>query len=706
MTIQEQGAPAELMRLLYLAAEQNPLPIMIVDRSGCLVFVNQALAQLTGYAVSELMGVSFSVLHSGENCNALLEGIWACLQEGRSWEGKLLERGKDGRSCTASLTVFPLRTNDSEITHFLAIQQSMASCHGTAEHGEDLDAFDQLTGLPDRIHLLACLTNFLEKASVAGSQLTVIYLDLDSFKNINDSMGYAVADEILIAVAKRLRAVVRRDDVVARVTGDEFVLLLCNTMAETQLAEAVSRVQAIFSEPFLVPQGQEVVLTVSLGLAVYPGDGQENDTLLRAAHLAMTAVKRMGGNGVQRYIPEMQAHITARFDLAGQLRRAVERGELVLYYQPQVSLVSGEIVGAEALVRWQHPEKGLVMPVQFIPFAEESGLILPISDWVIRESCRQMAEWRKAGLPLLKVGVNLSAHHFHLASLPDTVAAALADNGVDARFLELELTESAMMRDAAGAVRIMDRLKRLGVHLSLDDFGTGFSSLAYLSRFAIDLIKIDQSFIRDLTSNPVNASIVTATIAMAHKLGKNVIAEGVETEAQMVFLRRHDCDQMQGFLFSRPVPASDFAVLLRDRRRQIFEGEHRYSGSRTLLLVDDEPRIMSALKRLFRREGYHVLTANSGEEALRLLALNQVQVIISDQRMPEMTGIELLSRVKDLYPDTIRIVLSGYAEIETVTDAINRGAVWKYLVKPWDEEKLREEVRHAFRLGGVIDSLE
>jgi CheY-like chemotaxis protein len=269
--------------------------------------------------------------------------------------------------------------------------------------------------------------------------------------------------------------------------------------------------------------------------------------------------------------------------------------------------------------------------------------------------------------------------------------------GLEPRYLELELTESAMMHDATQAVRIVDRLKSIGVHLSLDDFGTGYSSLAYLSRFAIDQLKIDQSFIRDITANPINASIATATIAMAHKLNKKVIAEGVETEAQMTFLRRHDCDEMQGFFFSRPCPAEEIAAMLRQGRRQRFDEGGNKDGQLTLLLIDDEQNILNSLKRLFRRENFRVLTANSGREALELLAVNEVQVIISDQRMPEMSGVELLSRVKELYPDTVRIVLSGYSELSTVTEAINRGAIWKYLSKPWDDDKLRDEVRRAFR---------
>jgi EAL domain-containing protein (putative c-di-GMP-specific phosphodiesterase class I)/CheY-like chemotaxis protein len=440
-------------------------------------------------------------------------------------------------------------------------------------------------------------------------------------------------------------------------------------------------------------------MTASMGISRYPNDAIDAESLLRNAELASTDARRAGGGRYSCHVAEQPGHTATGHDgVAAELRHAVENGELRLHFQPQLSLVSGEMVGAEALVRWQHPERGLIPPGDFIPLAEESGLIIAIGEWVLGEACRQARAWQTAQLPALRISVNLSARHFRVNDLPDTVAAALASSGLEARYLELELTESAMMQDAAKAVQIVDRLKRLGLRISLDDFGTGYSSLAYLSRFAIDCLKIDPSFVRDITSNPVNASIATAMIAMAHKLGKRVTAEGVETKAQMQFLRRHDCDEMQGFYFSRAVPAEELAELLRAGRRLSFDTDTAAEAQTTLLLVDDEANILNALRRLFRREGYRILTAASGTEALELLAVNPVQVIMSDQRMPGMSGVELLSKVKELYPETVRIVLSGYSEISTVTDAINKGAIWKYITKPWDDEALVKEIRAAFRL--------
>ncbi len=382
--------------------------------------------------------------------------------------------------------------------------------------------------------------------------------------------------------------------------------------------------------------------------------------------------------------------------LQAELRNAIFNGELRLTYQPQLSLHSGKIIGLEALVRWDHPTRGLLTPCHFIALAEECGLDIALGEWVMRTAVLQISQWRGEGLTPVRVAVNLSAQHFRQKHLPETIESLLQKHAVPAQLLEVELTESVMMHDADAAIHIVDHLKALGIRVSVDDFGTGYSSLAYLSRFAVDVIKIDQSFVADITTNPVNASIATATIVMAHKFGKTVIAEGVETEGQMLYLRRHECDEMQGYLFSRPVGPQAICEMLRSGAG-ISLGLDPGGTPMTLLLVDDEPNILSAIKRLMRREGYRILCAESAAQGLDLLATHRVHVVISDQRMPVMTGTEFLSRVKDLYPDTVRLILSGYCEPESLTDAINKGAVYRYLSKPWDDEKLKHEVTQAFR---------
>ena len=690
------------VELLLRAAEQNPVAILLTDREGRIVYVNPALEALTGYEAAELIGQTPRLFKSGQVAPQVYEMLWQNIAAGAVWEGRLSNRRKNGETYAEVLHITPLRDADGRISHFFAVMRTLGD-PDVATRIEYLSSFDQLTGLPNRAYFMARLAESITDADTAGKEFSLVCVDLDRFKAVNAAHGQLVADRLLVTVADRLKGVVRRGDILARLAGDEFALVLWDTTL-TQDDAILRRVVAAIADPCPLA-GQEVAVTASIGVALFPRDGRAVDVLLRCADTAMYAAKREGGEAVRYYDPEMDTGVAVRAELSVQLRHVAERGELVLHYQPQVSLTSGEIVGVEALVRWRHPQRGMVPPGEFIPYAEETGLILPISEWVLREACRQAREWEAAGLPSLTMSVNLSARHFlHYNNLPELLAAVLAETGLDSRRLSLELTESAMMRDAAAAIRIVDRLKAMGLRLSLDDFGTGYSSLAYLSRFAADQLKIDQSFVRDITTNPINASIATATIAMAHKLGKSVIAEGVETEAQMNFLRRHDCDEIQGFLFARPLPAAELAALLRSGRRLSFGEAEGAEPGLTLLLVDDELNVLAALKRLFRREGYRVLTANSAQEGLELLAMQPVQVIVSDQRMPGMNGVEFLSRVKDLYPRTVRIVLSGYAEIATVTDAINKGAIWRFFTKPWDDDLLREEVRRAFRTAGGKDS--
>jgi len=382
--------------------------------------------------------------------------------------------------------------------------------------------------------------------------------------------------------------------------------------------------------------------------------------------------------------------------MLGQLRQALEREEFVLYYQPQLDLCSGRIIGVEALIRWNHPELGQVAPAQFIPLAEQSGLIVPIGAWVLRSACRQCRQWQEQGFESVRMSVNLSARQFAQADLVEYIAAVLKETGLDAQWLEIELTESMVMGDVEQSVGILHRLHRLGLRLSIDDFGTGYSSLAYLKRFPIDQLKVDQSFVRGIVGG-CDAVIIKATIAMAHSLGLGVIAEGVETEVQAEFLKQNMCDEIQGYLFSAPVEADVLGAMLQQRKRLPAHLLRYAERKRTLLLVDDEPNVLHSLTRLFRSKHVDILKAGSGQEGLDILASRPVDVIVSDQRMPNMTGVEFFRIVKVRHPDTIRIVLSGYTELRSVTEAVNEGAIYKFLTKPWEDVSLRAHIEDAFR---------
>jgi diguanylate cyclase (GGDEF)-like protein/PAS domain S-box-containing protein len=679
--------------LFRAALEQNDFGVVITDIEGGIEYVNPYQSVASGYALAELIGRNIGIFQPEDLSADAVNTAWPAILTMQVWHGELNTLRKNGKLVRQFVQVSPIRDKSDIARHFFVTLQEIRVSDKAVMAQEVLASLDVLTGLPNRAAAMARMGEIIADCRSGERELALLYVDLDRFKSFNETLGHLSADRVLIEAVQRIRRAIRHDDEFARIGSDEFVILLRGDFEQTQCTEAVGRLLAAIRQPLSIDD-HEFVLTASIGIARYPIDGEDAQTLLRNADIAMSFAKRDGGDAYHFYDHGMDTGAGRRLDLSSQLRNVVERGELLLHYQPQVSLFSGAIVGLEALVRWQHPQRGLLPPGMFIPLAEETGMIVAIGDWVLREAVTQAIKWQAAGLPAIKVAVNLSARHFRHSELPEMIASLLAESGLQPALLELELTESTMMRDIAQVIRIIERLKKLGVRLALDDFGTGYSSLSYLSRLPVDLLKIDQSFV---TANPINASIATATIAMAHKLGKRVVAEGVETEAQMSFLRRHECDEMQGFLFNRPCAADEIATMLREERHQQFAPVDDSAAQPTLLLVDDEPNILSALNRLFRREGYRVLMAGSGRQALELLAANPVQVIISDQRMAEMSGVELLSRVKDIYPDTVRIVLSGYAELSTVTDAVNRGAIWKYFAKPWDDEVLREEVRRAFR---------
>jgi diguanylate cyclase (GGDEF)-like protein len=420
---------------------------------------------------------------------------------------------------------------------------------------------DSLTGLPNRIVMNDRINHAIAQAPRHGKQVSVLFLDLDGFKHINDSLGHAIGDKLLQSVATRLVESVRASDTVSRQGGDEFVVLLSEAEAWGDAALAARRMLATVAEVHIV-EGKDLHITTSIGISVYPDDGLDAETLIKNADTAMYQAKENGRQSYQFFKPEMNVRAVARQSIEQGLRRAMERREFVLHYQPKVDLRTGTILGAEALIRWASPERGLVSPAQFIPVAEDSGLIVPIGRWVLRQACEQVRAWLGAGLAVKSISVNVSAVELRDENFLDRLFAILDDTGLDPRCLELELTESVLMKQAESAASILQILRARGVHVAIDDFGTGYSSLSYLRKFPIDALKIDQSFVSHIGSGGEDTSIVTAVISMARSLNLRVIAEGVETREQRDFLVARDCDEAQGFWFSRPIPAQEFAILL------------------------------------------------------------------------------------------------------------------------------------------------
>jgi diguanylate cyclase (GGDEF)-like protein/PAS domain S-box-containing protein len=669
--------------------------VMITDLAPRIMAVNPAFTEITGYAESEVLGANPRLLQSGRQGRAFYQALWASLVQSGHWQGEIWNRRKDGETYPQWLTISTVRNRDGEPTHYVGVATDLTKLRQGQEQLDRLAHYDPLTDLPNRLLLQSQLRHAVEQARRREQSLAVLTINLDNFTFINESLGHEAGDELLVALAHRLRERVREEDTLARTGGDEFVLVLEGLHQSLDAHVVATALLASIAVPFVLADGHEAYLQASIGISVFPQDGGSDQDLLRASDTAMHRAKDQGGAQFAFHASGSHTIALAQLELDAALRRAMERHEFELHYQPKVVLAGGFVTGAEALLRWRHPGKGMIPPMEFVPVAEKSGYIGTIGTWVIDEVCRQLRAWQDEGIAVLPVAVNVSARQFRGSDLEALIRGALDRHGVAPQLLAVELTESMLMDAPDEAASRLARLKKIGIRLSLDDFGTGYSSLAYLSRFPIDELKIDRSFVESITSDPDAAAIATSVVALAHRMRLKVVAEGVETEAQLGYLRKHGCDEMQGFVFSRPLPAAEFAELLRSGRSLAVDAVP--ATGLTLLVVDDEPNILSAIRRLLRGENFRVLTARSAQEGLELLAKDAVQVILSDQRMPGMSGTDFLGRVKELHPDTVRIVLSGYAELDSIIRAVNTGALYKFLTKPWEDEQLREHIRDAFR---------
>jgi diguanylate cyclase (GGDEF)-like protein/PAS domain S-box-containing protein len=542
--------------------------MMVTDANNIILKVNKAFSTITGYSAEEAIGHTPRLLSSSQHTEGFYESMWECVHNTGHWAGEVYNRRKNGEVFPQHLTITVVKDSNGAVTNHVATLTDITMNKAAAEEIKHLAFYDSLTGLPNRRLMVDRLNQALVFSARTGRDGAILFLDLDHFKTLNDSLGHDVGDLLLQQVAQRLTACVREGDTVARLGGDEYVVLLEDLSddvleAATQVETIGEKILASLNIPYELGQ-HEYHSTPSIGVALFSNHIQSQEELLKHADIAMYQAKKAGRNTIRFFDPKMQDVINTRVDLERELRKALEKHQLHLYYQIQVD-VSGRAMGAEALIRWLHPEHGLVSPFHFIPLAEDTGLILPIGQWVLETACIQLKAWEKEEFTRhLTLSINVSAKQFRQADFVKQVHDAVQRFMINPMRLKLELTESMLLDNIEDTVDTMNQLKEIGIRFSLDDFGTGYSSLQYLKRLPLYQLKIDQSFVRDIVIDSSDQAIVRTIIAMAHTLNLNVIAEGVETEEQQGLLLNSGCTHYQGYFFGRPVPIEQFEVLLRD----------------------------------------------------------------------------------------------------------------------------------------------
>ena len=552
----------ERQRLASTVVDNSTEGVVVTDASSRILSVNAAVTRLLGYTESELLGKTPALFKSGRHDRAFYAAMWSAIAVTGRWQGEIWNRRKDGEVFPEHMSLSTVRDAAGNITHYVCIFSDISEQKVQQERLEYLAHRDALTGLSNRVWFRQQLEGAVRQAQASGEQMAVLLINLDRFKDVNDSYGHAVGDEVLQHLARQVRTALRPGDLLGRLAGDEMAVVARNLRHAEGAAAVARQLIAAVAEPWRSPEGLEVVVGSSVGICMFPEHADTAELLLQGAHSAVYGAKARGRGALCFFAEEMTLAARERLELESRLRQALLQGQLLLYYQPQVDIASGRIIGAEALLRWPDPQEGMISPARFIPVAESSGLIGPLGEWVLRTACQQGQRWHEAGLPAVTIAVNVSPRQFQLTDLVACVHSALADSGFAADCLELEITESALADRFEETLQVLLRLRDLGLHLAVDDFGTGYSSLAHLKRFPIDVLKIDQGFVRDIPHSADDMAISAAIIAMGHSMGLRVLAEGVETPAQLAFLRERGCDSYQGYLRSRPLPAADFAALL------------------------------------------------------------------------------------------------------------------------------------------------
>jgi len=540
--------------------EQTADIIVISDVHGIIEYVNPAFEKITGYSPDDIIGKNLVFFSSDRQSKKFYAHMWSTLLSGKVYRNSLMNKRKDGSIFHAEITITPLVDENADITHFIATARDISDEIRNKVQLTHLVQHDSLTNLPNRNLFLDRLQQAISKAHQHHRLVAVLFLDLDRFKSINDSLGRTAGDQLLQQLSERFKKTIREGDTIARFGGDEFVILLDDFDSDNSLSLIAQKILNSLAIPFEI-KGHEIFISASIGISMYPTDSDNPSQLIENADMAMDKAKKSGGNCCEFYTTEINNGVIEKLSIETGLRSALELDQFELHYQPLMDLRNRHIDGAEALLRWHHPKKGMVRPDQFIPVAEESGLIIPIGAWVLKQACIQCKKWHRQGLTDLKISVNLSVRQFRDNNLVNMITEALQVADLKPSYLTLEITESSIMDNAKDTIKNLHLLRNAGIHLSIDDFGTGYSSLAYLKRLPIDTIKIDRSFVQEIDTNSDDRSIVQAIIAMGHSMNINIVAEGVEKIEHLNFLNEQHCDAVQGYLISKPVPADEFSEL-------------------------------------------------------------------------------------------------------------------------------------------------
>lgn len=548
-------------QVVYSLFEHNPIAIGVINPRGEFINSNSIMFELSGYSPNDLKQKAFlPYVHSDDKTTVLTHFYKALAGESQIFETAIIH--KEGYPIDLHVSAIPIMGED-KVDGVIIICQDITERKRSHERIRYMAYYDDMTGLPNRRLFTDRLTEALVQAHHDQTRLAVMYMDVDRFKRVNDSFGHEFGDMLLLQIAERLtRCVQNESDITARLEGDEFAVFYSGLDSEFNVTSKVQEIFKVLEEPFVL-QDIEIHITVSIGISLNENEVNTAHTLMRYADIALSRAKEEGKNNFQLFLPSMTSKSIDRLTLESELRQALARQEFRICYQPQVNMRTGQLVGLEALIRWEHPTRGTVSPIDFIGLAEETGIIVQIGEWVLRTACLQNKKWQEIGLPAIPVSVNLSILQFQQQGLTDLVASILCETKLESKYLELEITESMTM-DVDYATDVLLELKKLGVQISIDDFGTGYSSLLYLKKFPIDRVKIDRSFVRDMMQNPNDAAIVAAIIAMAHNLNLKVTAEGVEEQDQMSFLKMHQCDDVQGYIFSPPVPVGEVEMIIRE----------------------------------------------------------------------------------------------------------------------------------------------